>query len=224
MDTPAAFAGFPPSALAFYAGLEADNSRDHWQQHRSTYENDVREPMLALLDGLEDEFGEARLFRPNRDVRFSADKSPYKTHQGALVGVGTSLGYYVQLSADGLRAGGGFRVTSPAQTARFRAAVDAPSTGLELEGLLTALRGRGFELLGEAVRTTPRGYAADHPRIETLRHKELMVVRDFGTPAWLHTGQALTRVRDTWRGVRPLVEWLGAHVGTSEPPPATLSR
>src|SRR5690349_18124868 len=73
MDTAAAFAGFPTSALTFYAGLEADNSRDQWQEHWSTYENDVREPMLALLDGLEDEFGEARLFRPNRDVRFSAD-------------------------------------------------------------------------------------------------------------------------------------------------------
>ena len=223
MDSPA-FTGFPPRALAFYADLESDNSRAYWQEHRSTYESDVREPMLALLDALEDEFGEAKLFRPHRDVRFSADKSPYKTHQGALVGVGTSLGYYVQLSADGLRAGGGFRVTSTAQTARFRAAVDEPSTGLELERLLTALRGQGFEIVGEAVRTTPRGYPADHPRIETLRHKELMAVRDFGAPPWLHTARALTRVRDTWRDVRPLLEWLGAHVGTSEAPPATLSR
>jgi uncharacterized protein (TIGR02453 family) len=223
MDSPT-FSGFPSRALDFYAGLEADNTREFWQEHRPAYESDVREPMLALLDALEDEFGEAKLFRPHRDVRFSADKSPYKTHQGALVGVGTSLGYYVQLSADGLRAGGGFRVTSPAQTARFRAAVDAPTTGLELEQLLTALRGRGFDVLGEAVRTTPRGYAADHPRIEMLRHKELMAVRDFGAPPWLHTARALTRVRDTWRDVRPLLEWLGAHVGTSEAPPATLSR
>jgi uncharacterized protein (TIGR02453 family) len=223
MDSPT-FSGFPSRALDFYAGLEADNTREFWHEHRPAYESDVREPMLALLDALEDEFGEAKLFRPHRDVRFSADKSPYKTHQGALVGVGTSLGYYVQLSADGLRAGGGFRVTSVAQTARFRSAVDAPTTGLELEQLLTALRGRGFDVLGEAVRTTPRGYAADHPRIEMLRHKELMAVRDFGAPPWLHTARALARVRDTWRDVRPLLEWLGAHVGTSEAPPATLSR
>jgi uncharacterized protein (TIGR02453 family) len=216
MDTPAAFSGFPPTALAFYEDLEATNTREHWQAHRATYEKDVREPMLALLDALEDEFGQAKLFRPNRDVRFSADKSPYKTHQGALVGVGTSLGYYVQLSADGLRAGGGFRVTSPAQTATFRTAVDTPRTGLELEGLLTALRGKGFEVVGEAVKTTPRGYAADHPRIETLRHKELMVVRDFGAPPWLHTRRALTQVRDTWRAVRPLTEWLEVHVGATE--------
>ena len=130
MSTPASFSGFPAGALSFYAELEDRNSRDWWLAHKDVYERDVREPMLALLDGLEEEFGEAKLFRPNRDVRFSADKSPYKTHQGALVGSGTVLGYYVQVSADGLRAGGGFRAASPAQTARFRAAVDAPSSGL----------------------------------------------------------------------------------------------
>ena len=160
MSTPASFSGFPAGALSFYAELEDRNSRDWWLAHKDVYERDVREPMLALLDGLEEEFGEAKLFRPNRDVRFSADKSPYKTHQGALVGSGTVLGYYVQVSADGLRAGGGFRAASPAQTASFRAAVDAPSSGLELESILAALRRKRFDVLGEQVKTTPRGYAA----------------------------------------------------------------
>ena len=216
MSTPAPFSGFPPGALSFYAELEDDNSRDWWLGHKAAYDRDVREPMLALLDSLEDEFGEAKLFRPNRDVRFSADKSPYKTHQGALVGTGTSPGYYVQVSADGLRAGGGFRATSPAQTSRFRAAVDAPATGGELDGILKALRAKDFDLIGDSVKTSPRGYVADHPRIETLRHKELMVVRDFGTPAWLSTRRTLTVVRDTWRAVRPLRDWLEANVGTAE--------
>lgn len=219
MSTPAAFSGFPPAALSFYAELEEHNSRDWWLAHQDVYERDVREPMLALLDGLEDEFGEAKLFRPNRDVRFSADKSPYKTHQGALVGSGTVLGYYVQLSADGLRAGGGFRAVSPAQTGRFRAAVDAPSSGLELETLLKTLRGKDFELMGEQVKTAPRGYAVDHPRIAVLRHKELMVSRDLGAPAWLSTRRALTVVRDTWRAVRPLTAWLEQHVGTQAAAP-----
>jgi uncharacterized protein (TIGR02453 family) len=212
--TPAAFTGFPTGALGFYAGLEADNSKAYWTDHKEQWERHARAPMLALVDALEEEFGEAKLFRPNRDVRFSADKSPYKTHQGALVGSGTVLGYYVQVSADGLRAGGGFRAASTAQTARFRAAVDAPSSGLELEAILAALRGKGFELLGEQVKTAPRGYAVDHPRIATLRHKELMVTRDFGAPAWLSTRRALTTVRDTWRAVRPLTEWLDEHVGS----------
>ncbi len=213
MTTAVNFSGFPPGALSFYAELEDVNTRAWWLAHKDVYERDVREPMLALLDGLEEEFGEAKLFRPNRDVRFSADKSPYKTHQGALVGEGTGVAYYVQVSADGLRAGGGFRTGGPAQTARFRAAVDAPSSGIALEGILRSLRDQDFDVLGERVKTTPRGYAPDHPRIETLRHKELMAVRDFGAPSWLATRRTLTVVRDAWRAVRPLDEWLSTHVG-----------
>lgn len=213
-DAPALpFAGFRTEALAFYLGLEADNTRTYWADHKDEWEREVRGPMLALVTALADEFGEAKLFRPNRDIRFSADKSPYKTHQGAFAATPGGAGYYVQISATGLRAGGGFRAHDPAQTARLRAAVDAGPPGAELEALLESLRRKRFEVVGEKVKTTPRGYAADHPRIETLRHKELMAVRDFGDPEWLGTKQALARVRDAWRSVRPLNEWVGAHVG-----------
>ena len=112
------FSGFPDAGPAFYEGLEADNSKTYWLAHKAVYESAIREPMLALVDALEGEFGEARLFRPYRDVRFSADKSPYKTHQGAFTGADTAFGYYVQMSADGLALGGGFRATSTAVTAR----------------------------------------------------------------------------------------------------------
>ncbi|GAB3888423.1 DUF2461 domain-containing protein [Terrabacter terrigena] len=210
---PGPFTGFPTGALGFYAGLEADNSKAYWTDHKAQWEREVREPMLALVDALEDEFGEAKLFRPNRDIRFSADKSPYKTHLGAFVAVEPASGYYVEISAGGLRAGGGFRAHSTAQTASLRRAVDASASGLQLESLLEGLRRKQFEVHGEQVRTTPRGYAADHPRIETLRYKELMVIRDFGDPDWLATKSALTRVRDTWRATRPLNEWVAEHVG-----------
>ena len=210
--TPAAFTGFPTGALGFYAGLEADNSKAYWTDHKEQWERLARAPMLALVDALEEEFGEAKLFRPNRDIRFSADKSPYKTHLGAFVTAEPSSGYYVEISATGLRAGGGFRAHSTAQTASLRRAVDAPASGERLESLLDGLRRKGFEVHGEKVRTTPRGYAADHPRIETLRHKELMVIRDFGDPDWLATKSALTRVRDTWRAIRPLNKWVAEHV------------
>lgn len=213
-DAPASpFAGFQTEALAFYVGLEADNSRTYWTDHRDEWEREVRGSMLALVAALEEEFGEAKLFRPNRDIRFSADKSPYKTHQGAFAATPGGAGFYVEISATGLRAGGGFRAHNPAQTARLRAAVDAGHAGAELETLLESLRRARFEVLGERVKTTPRGYAADHPRIELLRHKELMVIRDFGDPAWLGTRRALARVRDTWRSVSPLNEWVATHVG-----------
>ena len=211
--TPVRFTGFPAEAVDFYAGLEADNSRAYWQDHKGTWERTVRDPMRALLEELADEFGEGKLFRPHRDIRFSADKSPYKTHQGALVGTEKETGYYVQVSAAGLLVGGGFHAHSSAQTARYRAAVDHPDAGPALERIVERLTGEGYAVNGDRVKTTPRGWPADHPRIELIRMKEVMVTRDLGEPAWLDTPRTLDEVRDAWRGVRPLVTWVAEHVG-----------
>ena len=112
-----AFRGWPIEAVEFYEGLEADNSKVYWQDHRETYERHVRAPMEALLAELADEFGPATMFRPYRDVRFSADKSPYKTTCAARIGAG-----YVSFSAEGLSAGSGLYMPDPATLQRFRAA------------------------------------------------------------------------------------------------------
>src|SRR5271154_1030364 len=97
-----AFRGWPAEALEFYEGLEADNSKVYWSQHKAVYAEAVQGPMAELLAELADEFGQGRIFRPHRDVRFSSDKSPYKTAIAATLGAG-----YLQLSADGLAAGSG---------------------------------------------------------------------------------------------------------------------
>src|SRR5689334_23138077 len=94
--------GFPAAALDFYDDLEVDNTKSFWQEHKSVYDECVAAPMKALTAALADEFGEAKIFRPYRDVRFAKDKSPYKTHQGAYVATGPSTGYYVQISAAGV--------------------------------------------------------------------------------------------------------------------------
>ena len=124
------------------------------------------------------------------------------------MGDGTGIGYYVQLDARGLTVGGGFRAHSPGQIARFRAAVDDDATGVEVSDLVAELRGNGFDIEGEALKTKPRGYDADHPRIELLRCRSLMAVKVFGTPAWLASPAALEQVRDTWRLVAPLNRWV----------------
>src|SRR3954447_22778991 len=119
-----AFTGFTDETEAFYAGLEADNTRAYWQDHRDVYERAVQGPMTALTAALEPRFGHAKLFRPHRDVRFSTDKSPYKTNQGAVVPPPGGGGVrYVAVSADGLRVGGGIYRPARDQLARFRAAV-----------------------------------------------------------------------------------------------------
>ena len=102
------FAGFPVAALDFYEDLETDNTKSFWEAHKRVYDESVKAPMMALTAELEPEFGAAKVFRPYRDVRFAKDKTPYKTHQGAFVAAGPRTGWYVQVSARGVRTGAGF--------------------------------------------------------------------------------------------------------------------
>jgi uncharacterized protein (TIGR02453 family) len=208
-----AFSGFPVAAFEFYEGLAADNSKTYWTAHKDVYEEAVRAPMEALASQLEAEFGPAKAFRPYRDVRFSADKSPYKTHQGLFCQTAGGVGYYLQLDAEGLMTAGGFYSHDKEQTARYRSAVDGPATGAELEKLLTALRRKGFEVGGDTVRTRPRGVPADHPRLELMRHESLTAHRRHPAEEKVETSKAFELVRGDWRALRPFNEWVTANVG-----------
>jgi uncharacterized protein (TIGR02453 family) len=205
------FHGFPDEALIFYEGLEADNSKAYWGAHKLHYESAVKEPMLALLDELAAEFGQAHMFRPYRDVRFAKDKSPYKTHQGAYVPAGIEgIGFYVQIGADGLYVGGGWWAQGE-QILRFRDALDDDAAGGELEKLVESLSD-SYKLGGDRLKTRPRGVREDHPRLELLKHKSLHFGRHYEPQEWLHTAQVADRVRDDWRALRPLVDWLRVHL------------
>jgi uncharacterized protein (TIGR02453 family) len=199
--------------VTFYQELEQHNTKDFWAEHKDQWERDVRGPLQALVEALEPEFGPAKVFRPHRDIRFSADKAPYKTYQGAIAGQHDGVGYYVQISGEGLVVGGGFRTHSSAQTDRFRARVDAEASGAALAGIVRDLQTAGFGLEGAALKTRPRGFDADHPRLELLRRKELMAIKRVGTPAWLSKPAALDHVRESWQQVRPLAAWIAEHVG-----------
>ncbi len=204
-----AFHGWPADALEFYEGLEADNSKTYWTANRSMYDELVLAPMTDLLIELAGEFGEWKIFRPYRDVRFSADKTPYKTAIGARIGAG-----YVQLSADGLMAGSGLYHMDSGQLARYRAAVAHDRTGTELEKAIKAVVKKGIDVRGHGtLKTAPRGYSADHPRVELLRHKGLTTWQEWDVEAWLGTAAAKKRVVDFLRGSRPVVDWLQANAG-----------
>ncbi len=206
-----AFRGWPAEALEFYEGLEADNSRTYWRRNKTVYEQLVRAPMEQLLAELEPDWGPVRLFRPYRDVRFSSDKSPYKTHIGAMVGDG-----YVQLSADGLAAGSGMWEMSPDQLDRYRRAVAHDRTGRALARIVATVREAGLEVTGfGALKTAPRGYPKDHPRVELLRLKGIVTWREWPAGAWLGTAKAKDRVVELFRLSVPLNQWLRAHVGPS---------
>jgi uncharacterized protein (TIGR02453 family) len=210
-----AFRGWPAEAIEFYEGLEADNTRAYWADHKQEYEELVRGPMLELLAELEADFGAGKIFRPYRDVRFSRDKSPYKTAIGATL----ERGGYVQFSAHGLAAGSGYYVMMPDQLEQYRRAVADDRTGAVLDGLVAELRRAGAEVTArESLRTTPKGYPKDHPRIDLLRHKGLIAWREWPVAAWMGTAKAKQRVVDFLVGTRPLHDWLDKHVGPSATP------
>jgi uncharacterized protein (TIGR02453 family) len=204
-----AFRGWPVEALEFYEALEADNSKAFWQRHKETYETIVRAPMEELLAELAPEWGEGRIFRPYRDVRFSADKSPYKTNIAATIGH-----RYVQLSADGLAAGAGMWEMAPDQLERYREGVDDERSGADLERIVATIRSSGVEAMGHGVlKTAPKGYPKDHPRIELLRFKGIVAWREWPAGAWLGTKKAKDRVVEVFRAAEPLTAWLATHVG-----------
>lgn len=210
----AEFDGIKVAALDFYEDLENDNSRTFWLAHKSDYDELVRAPMTALVGALEPEFGTAKIFRPHRDVRFSGDKRPYKTHQGAFVATGEATGFYVQVDAAGLSCSAGWYAVGPTAKQRFREAVDHRRRGRELAEILDRLVAAGYELVGDRVKTQPRGWPADHPRIELLRHNTLSLRREHGAPPWLGTPETLERVRADWRALTPLLEWHQTCVAT----------
>ena len=208
------FAGWPEEALDFYDGLEADNSRTYWQAHKDVYETCVLGPMAELMAELEPVHGETKIYRPYRDLRFSKDKSPYKTAIGAHVGEG-----YVQLSAAGLAAGRGMYGMEPDQLARYRAAVAADRTGAALEEGIAVLRKHDIDVHGrESLKSAPRGYPADHPRIELLRHKGLVAWKEWPVEPWLATPAARQRIADFLIASEPLGDWLTQNVGPSDAP------
>ena len=207
------FRGFGDGAVEFYDGLLADNSKAYWTDQRAIYDADVRGPMDALLADLEPEFGAGKVFRPYRDVRFSADKTPYKTHCG-----GYTAPFYVEVSSEGLLAAGGYYRMAPDQLARFRTAVDDERRGEDLRARLAAAERDGLTVDGETLATRPRGTDPAHPRLDLLRHKGLFVSRRWPPDDVLHGPRARDRVQKVWRAARPVAEWLDDHVGPTEQP------
>ena len=212
-----AFEGFPAEAFGFYERLEADNSKSFWAAHHADYVRHVRDPFLALLGELEADFGPATLFRPQRDTRFSADKTPYKAYQGAFVERLPGTGFYVQVSADGLTTSGGFHSHAADQVERYRAAVDDAHSGQNLAAIIAELQEAGLSVDGDQLKTRPRGVAADHPRLDLLRYRSLTATRNWPPGPLLENREALGLVRQAWQRLIPLCDWVCEHVGGPHP-------
>jgi uncharacterized protein (TIGR02453 family) len=210
------FRGWPQDALDFYAGLEADNSKTFWLAHKQTYDECVKAPFLALSEEIEGEFGPLHVFRPNRDIRFAKDKSPYKTAAAAVTESEGGAAYYVQVSSEGLYVGSGYYHLAPDQLERYRAAVADSKSGPKLAAAVAGLRKNRYEVASrESLQRAPRGFPPDHPRVDLLRMKGMHVGRNFGASAWVHTSRALDRIVTAWRDAASANRWLDKYVGPS---------
>lgn len=215
------FEGFEPKVRKWFEGLEADNSREYFAASRDFFEEAIRAQMEALLGELSQTFGgEVKMFRQNRDIRFSADKSPYKTNTyGVIYGSGIAAqGLYASISARGLVAGSGYHRMARDQLERYREQLDDDRHGSELMKLVAKAERAGLDLWGESLATAPRGYPKDHVRVELLRRKALSLGTTLKFGRGIERTGGLTFVTNTWRAVAPVTGWLDRHVGASTLP------
>jgi len=185
------------------------NNRDWFLAHKGVYERACREPMKALVAEFEASVGASRISRINRDMRFSRDGAPYKTYIAAGVGK-----HYISLSSQGLFIGTGMYKPDPATLHRFRSAIDDEASGRALATIVTALRRRGYQVdTHESVSSAPRGFSADHPRIDLLRMKDIFAGKTFSPGPVLATRKLVTGIARVMADLQPFSAWLARHLG-----------
>ena len=219
------FEGFGAEVGTWFLDLEKDNSREYFVATRDFFEKSIRDQMEALLTELSEKFGgDVKMIRQNRDVRFSADKSPYKTNTyGVVYGSGIAAqGLYASISARGLVAGSGYHMMARDQLERYRDGVADPTYGPKLKTLAAKAEKAGLDLWGESLATAPRGYPKEHERIELLRRKSLSLGATLELGRGISHTDGLRFVSKTWRSAAPVTGWLDEHVGPSAMPVARL--
>jgi uncharacterized protein (TIGR02453 family) len=221
------FDGFADRDGRFFRALARNQRREWFAAHRREYEEGWLEPMKLLLAELRERFdplfprhplAAPKVFRIHRDVRFSKDKSPYKTHIGGYVAIegsgqgpsGTAV-LYLHLGATEVFVAAGQYMMDAAQLARFRAAVVDDGRGRELAAILRRLTRAGFTIGSyDALQRVPRGFDPEHPRGDLLKRKGLIVTFPPPPRALLVShGLVDWLVTHTKRAV-PLVEWLAS--------------
>ena len=202
----AKFKGWPEDFQRFFIGLELDNSKKYFEANRRTYEDLVKGPMAALLESLEPDFGPGKVFRANRDIRFSKDKSPYKTNIAADVGMGAKGGY-LSLDARGFTVATGRYMMSPEEIAKFRKKVAADGSGAQLAAIVSKLKKSGYDMGGEELKRVPPPWPQEHPRAELLRRKSLYAWKNYGLQPWLGSVSARRYVVKMWTDAQPLNDW-----------------
>ena len=225
---------FTKRALTFFRGLARHNEKPWFEAHRDEYETEVRQPMRELIEDLDARFAEfapeiggdpkRSMFRIYRDIRFSKDKSPYKTHaacwfnhRNASHSVGSeadagSAGYYFHLQPGGKSGlGAGLWMPPRPQLNRLRDAIAKDPKGFDK--MVRSIPGRFRELDDEgALKRMPRGYAEDHPAAKWLKFQSFTSGRTL-TDAQVTSASLASLLAREFEGLLPLVRWLNGALG-----------
>ena len=221
MTSQAVFAGMPDEGMAFLEDLEERNTREFFDANKQVFRERVQAPFAALLDAASGRLGrtvpglgQPKVHRIYRDLRFSKDKTPYKTSMsGWVTHPAASPGhiqgaYYVNVGPAGMYAAGGLYHPARPDLERLRAAVADPDAGQELTRILRRAAGKGMEPWLDPLQRMPRPYPADHPRAELLRARSLTLHRHRERGSWLLGAELLDHLVEDWRALVPLNRWL----------------
>ena len=211
-----------PAIFRFFKQLAKNNNREWFEQHKPEFkalETEVKQFGEALKDKLNqhDSIDRFKVFRIYRDVRFSKDKTPYKTHFG-LTWHRTKPefrgGYYLHLKPDDIFLACGFWDPAPADLKRIRQEIDLD--GDEYRNLINAPAFKKLwgALQGNAVKTAPKGYAKDHPDIDLLRFKQHIFMIRY-TEKEVAAADFIDRLDAALQAVRPFVDYMSVVLTTN---------
>ncbi|MGH7450270.1 MAG: DUF2461 domain-containing protein [bacterium] len=221
----ASFSGFSKSFVAFFIGLKKNNSKSYFDAKHEIYENVVKLEMeafiLAVGEGLKkissyfmvDPRVGGSMYRLNRDIRFSANKMPYKTHCAALFyhqqgGRHELPAFYFQIDPDTVMFAAGHYMVSPEHLDLVRRAIDRNGSLLTTILKRPAFKKRFGQIQGEALKKPPRGYDADHPHVELLKLKQYLLDEEEPVKKWIDDPRLVKRTLESFRASAPLVRFL----------------
>lgn len=224
------FRGFEREALQFFHELSVEMNREWFEANKDRYKRLWVEPMTALLADVAGalarsyapvKLGAPKLFRIHRDVRFSKDKTPYKTHAAGMLPLhakkpvdGGATALYLHLGVEDEYLGSGTYFFDDKQIVRWRKLVAANPSGTEIAALVKRLRGRGYEVGGhDDYKKVPKGFAPDHPRADMLRMRGLTAAFPAIPRGLIHKPAFADWIIEHGRATAPLVGWLYKRVG-----------
>ena len=218
------FSGFPESGLRFLRELGQHNQREWFEAHRLIWDDEIIPAMLAWCGELAERLRDlmprlvfvprvgGSLYRLNRDIRFSRDKSPYKTHVAALLWEGgekhDAPGVYLHIAPKEVIFGGGLYVFEEGRLDRFRKLLHDDGAAERLAKALSRAKKSGLKPDGEKLQRPPRGFDPEGPYADLAKYKGLVVGKTQKPGAWLHTREALDRSEAMARAYAPLHAWL----------------